>query len=273
MQNIHNYSALASDHFFNFFISNFLWFILYGFAGFLVACVLSLIAFRKKIFVRKFKLWNRLSKLNYVIIFIFSIGTFMAYGFLNRFQADINQSLTQALAPLIQTQVAIARTLVAEKVKDVPRLKTTSLKEAMDPLLKDYYYVATSDGFIEKTKETIINTVILKLGTETLLYGIEKAIKKGSQSAGQVWSPSEIPQNSTQLLVLLETALKFLQENPNGVEMKNFDQQVSDFLFSRILSRINQMFSSFYLSLMGIYILVFGLIGLEIYIYNRTIKT
>lgn len=244
--------------------------LLYGLGGLCVAFVLSMYLARSGLIVRRPKLWHILAKTSYLAIFISFMITGSVWGGLSHIQSRIHMALETDLKPVVETQMPLLRERLFEYTKAYVPGKMLTVRDIVEPFVKQYYYQGKSNSFQERVKERIINSFLLRLGADTLTKLLQQALVSKIESLGaglkvdyRGQAQGELVEFGTDLLI------DFATGTAKEIDMTQLDKNVPQVFVDAVRKQSDKYFNSLYLSI-GIFVATVLLaIIAEILIYFR----
>jgi hypothetical protein len=247
------------------------WFFVYASLGLIVAFIVIAIMIKKNIMVRKHRHWNLLAKLAYVAIIITLPLAAGCYGALRDIQQNIHTSLNAELLPAITQQMPAFNAYLSAKTKAFENGKVMSVKELIDPLIQDFYYVPKSTSWWENTKAKMLNQLILQTAAQALTQGLQTQLIAQIERLGLGLTEDHFKGQHVDELTQLGTVVvtKFTTDAAKQIDFTNVNASLPQVLVDALSHAIDRYFKSLYLTITLILVLMMLLIAAEIYFYKR----
>jgi hypothetical protein len=251
------------------------WILLFSACGFIGGLIFSIYLARKRLLKRKHPLWNALAKFSYVLILLAMPLGLGGVGAIYSMQHTINRGLDEQLLPAVTEQMpALARHL-DQQLKRFPTGKIVSVRDLVEPLVKDLYYVPTSDGLWERSKARLINDMILSWGAKTLTEAVQRALLAKLEVAGQVLQDSRMTEkaSSDELVRVGGSAIiKFMTDTTKEIDFTQLEETLPSMLVDALKSNFNHSFKSIYVTIFLPMLGMLLLIVVEILYYRRHLR-
>ncbi len=242
------------------------WMLLAGFAGLVVAIILTVYLAKRRLLCRHTLGWNLAAKLGYVFVLLaLPIGASIFAG-VYAVHNHINARLDSGLRPMVAAQMPPLRVFLAQEMKKAGSTNVTSIREMIKPFKQHFSYVPTSDGRWERYKGYWINDVMVEPSFTVLADAIESKLLDKLNQVGATVAGNEAA--ARQVLSLGSTVL-VKQNARDAADALSFDREVTEVVMGNLFTQLSVAFSPVYMSiwlpLLGIALLMV----LEIVLYRR----
>jgi hypothetical protein len=250
------------------------WFFVYASLGLIIAFVVIIALAKKNIMVRKYRSWNIFAKLAYIVIIITVPLAVGCYGALRDVQQNIHTALETKLLPSITAQMPAFNTYLATKTKAYENGKVISVKDLIDPLIQDLYYVPQSNSWWETTKAKLLNQLILQSAAQALTNGLQEKLIAQIELLGMSLVESDFKGQSVNELSKLGTSVvtKFTSDAAKQIDFTHVNASLPQIVIDALKNTINRYFSSLYLTILLLVVLITALLTAEILYYRRHIR-
>lgn len=240
-----------------------IWGTVFGAAGCLMALLSCWLVFRKAWLRRRPKVWNVLAKLSYFLIWVVFVLAGVIGGVLYGTQRVVDRSVAQYLEPALTRQMPDLRKVLARHLEPMARQSVITVREMLQPMLRELYYKPRSSSWIEQHKARMINDFILHGGAVALTQAFQQSMRLLPR-----FLPEDRSREQNQLVHFsVDTALKVLAATGEKVDFSPLDQNVPKVFSSAVQRQIDGLFKGIYVGLLIKLVLVMALVGLEMLFY------
>jgi len=242
-----------------------IWGLVLAVAGFLLALPLCWGIHRLRWLRRSPKVWNVLAKLTYlVVVLAFTLLSGIG-GALYGTQRVLGHNVDTYLEPAIASQMPKLRLFLAEQLEPMARNSVITVRDLMQPILRDLRYQPRSSSWLEQHKARLINELILRGGAMALTEAFQQCMRHLPQ-----FLPESGDQGQDALLSFtVDTALKMLAVTGEKVDFSPLDQSVPQVFTHAVQRQIYSVYKGLYIGLLIKLAIVLALLGAEMLIYFR----
>jgi hypothetical protein len=250
------------------------WFFVYASLGLIVALTIIGMMLKKKIMVRKHRHWNLLAKLTYVAIIVVLPLTAGCYGALRDIQQNIHASFEADLLPAITKQMPAFNAYLSTQAKAFEVGKVVSVKDLIDPLIQDLYYVPQSTSWWEKTKANMLNQFILQTAAQALTEGLQEKLIAQIELLGLGLTEHNFKGQNVDELTQLGTVVvtKFTTDAAKQIDFTNVNASLPQVLVDALSHAIDRYFNSLYLTILACLLLCLLMVAAEVLYYQRYMR-
>jgi hypothetical protein len=251
------------------------WFLLYFACGFALGLILAIYLAKKHLLKRNQPVWNVLAKLSYILILAAMPLALGVIGVLHSVQSTINQEIEMRLLPAVTEQMPAVSHALNEQLKRYPTGKIITVKDLVEPLVSDMYYIPKSESLWERSKARVINDMILRRGATALTEAVQQALLGKLQHVGQVMeqvigggrsTPDDIVKIGTDVI------MKFTTDSAREIDFTQLEKTVPEMLVDALKNNIDNYLKStrktILIILAGMLLLIVG----EILYYRRYLQ-
>ncbi len=249
-----------------------LWFFLFMISGFVIGGIFAIYLAKKRLLKRNNHYWNVLAKFSYILILLVMPLALGSVGAIYSVQRTLNQEIDEQLLPAITEQMPALSQALSEQLKGFHSGKVISVRDVVEPIVKDMYYIPSSDGLWEQSKARLINDTLLNWGARTLTEVVQRALLEKLEIVGEVLKANTMNgQASSDKLVKVGggVIIKFMTDTTREVDFTQMEKTLPSMLSDAFKYNINTYFKSIYtmilLFIVGMALLIVG----EILYYRR----
>lgn len=269
MSYVPSWSVVADSFMGEALISLSLWAVFLGLAGMLTAIVVMVVLAKKKLLQREHWLWNVLAKLSYLAIFAGAISAGVATGATYGAQRQIHDTLESDVQPWIESRMPAFRQYLSKTIGVYLPGKLVTVRELIEPFVKDMYYVPKSGDTWEQTKAQVINEMILVYAAEVLTEQVQKVVSRQLASLGVAVDDALSANGGGARGYLASDLGKVFAQGASNVDLTRLDATIPQVVVSAIYKQVTTYFKTLYLSI-GLSVLLLALvIWGEIFVYSR----
>ena len=269
MSYVPSWSVVADSFMGEALISLSLWAVFLGLAGMLTAIVVMVVLAKKKLLQREHWLWNVLAKLSYLAIFAGAISAGVATGATYGAQRQIHDTLEFDVQPWIESRMPAFRQYLSKTIGVYLPGKLVTVRELIEPFVKDMYYVPKSGDTWEQTKAQVINEMILVYAAEVLTEQVQKVVSRQLASLGVAVDDALSANGGGARGYLASDLGKVFAQGASNVDLTRLDATIPQVVVSAIYKQVTTYFKTLYLSI-GLSVLLLALvIWGEIFVYSR----
>jgi hypothetical protein len=237
---------------------SFLWSVLFGVLGLVLAIVACAYLYRKGMLRRQQPTWDMLAKLSYVLILVClplaaaSIGG--AYGA----HRATNALLDESVKPALVSQMPQVRAYLATHLAAYRPDAIFSAQDLADAFVRDLRYQPQSRGVWERSKAYIINDLALQRGAQLLSFTMHRVMLEAIRATG---ANQELAQSGADLTFTVAQA--------RTADLRKLDTTVPTLFVAAAKQGVNSYFVSIYVGIAATLLGLALLVLLEIAIYRR----
>jgi len=236
-----------------------------GFLGFLLALVLSWVIHRQRWLRRTPRAWNVLAKLSYLILVAAFVLAGGIGGALHGTQRIVDHKVSSALEPLLAARMPALRGYLAACLAPMAKSSVITVRDMLQPMLRDLGYQPRSAGWLEQRKAHLINEVILRGGAVALTQAFQQSMRLLPQ-----FLPTAGDKGQDQLVhFTVDTALKMLAATGEKVDFSPLDESVPKVFAEAVQHQIDSLYKGIYIGLVIKLMIVLALIAAEMLFYFR----
>jgi hypothetical protein len=236
-----------------------------GVLGFLLALVLSWVIHRQRWLRRTPGAWNILAKLSYLILVAAFVLAGGIGGALHGTQRVVDRKVSSSLEPLLAARMPALRGYLAGYLAPMAKNSVITVRDMLQPMLRDLGYQPRSAGWLEQRKAHLINEIILRGGALALTQAFQQSMRLLPQ-----FLPTADDRGQDQLVhFTVDTALKMLAATGDKVDFSPLDQSVPKVFAEAVQHQIDSLYKGIYIGLVIKLVIVLALIAAEMLFYFR----
>jgi hypothetical protein len=197
-----------------------------------------------------------------------------AYGALREVQQNIHTTFDAKLLPVISQQMPAFNAYLSTKTKAFENGKVVSVKDLIDPLIQDLYYVPQSTSWWESTKAKVLNKLILQTAAQALTQGLQEKLIAQIELLGLGLTENNFKAQPVNELSQLGAAVatKFTTDAAKQIDFTKVNASLPQVLIDALKNAINHYFNSLYLTILLSLLLCASLLVAEVLYYRRYLR-
>lgn len=247
------------------------WAFLFAGIGFVVALLITSLLFKKKLLLRHVRAWNFAAKLIYVLL-LFGLPTIGGlYGCVYGTHRQIFESMDKDVLPIVVAQMPAIRHYVGGHLKTYQPGQMVTARDLIEIVIKDYYYVPTSDTAVERFKAKWINEFILRRSADVLSQTLQRIMLEKIDLLGESLKKNNFrgQENSELAKFGVDVVMKLTSDVSKEVDFTTLDKTVPNILVDAIKRMIDGYFRNVYIIITLLLLVLIGVVAAEIFIYRR----